>query len=105
MIKVGEVRIADDSDFDAFIELCDQMTPDWVEEFSKKGITLWTRNVSSLASHFGGSDGVPNGTNTAHQQLAEQSPSTDEGSVRMAKVGSLEIEIAWIFHNFSPLYL
>lgn len=87
MIKVGEVRIADDADFDAFIDLCDQMTPDWVEEFSKKGITLWTRNVNSLGSHFGCAGGETNGT--AHQLLAEQSPSSsDEGSVRMAKVVS-----------------
>ena len=87
MLKVGEVRIADDADFNAFIELCDQMTPDWEKEFSNKGITLWTRNVNSLESHFGGSGGKTNGT--AHQLLAEQSPSSDEGSVRMAKVGSL----------------
>ena len=87
MLKVGEVRIADDADFDAFIELCDQMTPEWKEEFSKKGITLWTRNVNSLESRFGGSGGETNGT--AHQLLAEQSPSSYEGPVRMAKVGSL----------------
>ena len=42
-MQVGDVRIAEDADFQKVKDMC-QCHDDWKQEYNKNGITVWTKS-------------------------------------------------------------